>query len=572
MFISKVTIHNFRGFKDLDISLNELSIIIGENDSGKSNFFSALSLVLTSNELYFNQRRISVSDINSDRILEFYNAIISGETAEEILTKVPEVVITVQFASPKTEYEMALLKDWLVETPDGDFYELEYRFAPLDKSELISTVTKLLEGKENLEANMWFTLPIEDYEYKITSTNNTKSVPFSKLKRVAIDLISAERDDFSQGMSMKSNSLLTKMLSNSLSEEERGKINNAYINFFNQIESTDSFKSIINLAPEFDNFKSLIDEIECAPNFPNLKNILSNITLKYGDHFLYQRGLGARNLLLIILLFEYFYKSNQAYFSLCCIEEPEAHLSVNNLRLVIDFISKSTASGSSLTQTLINSHSPQVINKLDVSNVIVFSDHNRAIKLSTIDETLQIYLRKRPNFDILKLLFSNRTILVEGPTEEMLINACISKSNKTINDIEVISIGQKGFRCFLDIWIQVNGNNTPKKIGIVRDFDNQENAKRQHDAYADNHPNIYVASTQGYTLEDDLVSKDGNLQLIVSVFDDLDNGTTHEQASAFLKESKADNMLTLTDAIVREENPLEIKLPDHIDAILSALS
>lgn len=572
MYISKVQIENFRGFLNFEIALDPFSVIIGENDAGKSNFFAALNLVLTSSDLSFNHRRLNVSDINSEKILAFYQAIISKETKEEVLSKVPEVVITIQFSSPVSEYELALLKDWLAEGSEGDIYELQYRFAPIDKEELVLAVTKYLGEKHSIEPNMWFTLPIEDYEYKITSTNNTKSVPFSKLKRIAINTIFAERDDFSQGTSMKSNSIITKMLSKSLTVEEKGKINDAYIDFFKNIESTDSFKNVIQLDPEFENFKSLIDDIECTPNFPNLRNILSNITLRYGNHFLHQRGLGARNLLLIILLFEYFYNGNQEYFSLCCIEEPEAHLSVNNLRLVVDFISKSSKSGKSLTQTLISSHHPQVINKLDISNVVVFSGGSRATSLSSIDVKLQSYLRKRPNFDILKLLFSEQTVLVEGPTEEMLLNAYISKSNTTINSIEVISIGQKGFRTFLDIWIHVNGETSTKKIGVVRDFDNQPNAKSEHEAYDDNYQNIFVATTRGYTLEDDLVAKGRNRELIASIFDEFNDESTNEEISLFLKKDKADCMLLLTDAIASDINPLDIELPDHIASIFNALS
>ena len=37
------------------------------------------------------------------------------------------------------------------------------------------------------------------------------------------------------------------------------------------------------------------------------------------------------------------------------------------------------------------------------------------------------YLAKRPNFDILKILFAKRLILVEGPTEEMFINTFLDK-------------------------------------------------------------------------------------------------------------------------------------------------
>ncbi len=41
MFIRKVVIENFRGFKYLNAELSKLTVLIGENDTGKSNFLKA---------------------------------------------------------------------------------------------------------------------------------------------------------------------------------------------------------------------------------------------------------------------------------------------------------------------------------------------------------------------------------------------------------------------------------------------------------------------------------------------------------------------------------------------------
>ncbi|MFR2988300.1 MAG: TOPRIM nucleotidyl transferase/hydrolase domain-containing protein [Faecalibacillus sp.] len=40
-------------------------------------------------------------------------------------------------------------------------------------------------------------------------------------------------------------------------------------------------------------------------------------------------------------------------------------------------------------------------------------------------------------------------ILVEGPTEEMFINTFLDKEVEYLNEIEVIAIGQKGYKTFL---------------------------------------------------------------------------------------------------------------------------
>lgn len=570
MYINQVNIENYRGFKKFEVKLSKLTLIIGENDTGKTNFFSALSLPLSNNNISSNYKRLKISDVNTQAILEFYEAIINNLSNSVLLSKIPKVSVEIQIINPENEYEEALLSKWVTDDPSGEIYKIRYDFKPKVDTDLIDAVKALLIGITDINETKWFTLPIELYEYQIVSVNNQKQIPNNDLRKVTINRIDAERDDFSDSNTMKANSLLTKMLVNTLDNNEKSEIDKAYTTFFNAIENTETFKKIINLdADGFENFAQVIEDIECIPNLPNLKNILSNITLKTGQEFLYQKGLGERNLMYIIILFE-FYKMKQDYFSLCCIEEPEAHLSVNNLRLATDFIFKSTQSSDGLLQTLISSHNPSVINKLKISNVVVFSG-DMAINMQDCSENMSNYLRKRPNFDILKLLFANKLMLVEGPTEETLVNSFLSQDIATLHEFEVISIGQKGFKTFLDIWLIVNKDNSNKKIGIVRDFDNQQNAKNEHDQYDIDNTNICVRTTTGYTLENDLIATHNNKVLIAPIFD-LDNNLSVDDVANHMIHSKAVSMLTLCDAMLRAEDPITIQPPNHIQEVMDFLS
>lgn len=569
MYISKAKIKNFRGFSSFTAELSKVTVIVGENESGKSNFFSALSLPLSNNDISLNRKSLNVSDINASSILKFYSSIIDGEDQASIQAKIPIVSVVIEIRDPKNEYEESLLKNWLCSDDDGPLYSIKYTFEPRNPSELIEAAIELLNDTNSIDDARWFTFPVELYEYQITSVNNGKQISFSELKRLAINPIDAERDDFAQNSSMRSNSLLTKMLVSTLNTAEKADINQAYTTFFKTIENTETFEKLINLDPEFQNFSEHIEDIDCIPNLPNLKNILSNITLKTGDVFLYQRGLGERNLIHILILFE-FYKKDKEYFNLCCIEEPEAHLSVNNLRLATDFICKSTEASGGLLQTLISSHNPSVINKLQISNVVVFSG-DKATSLKDSPNNLQDYLRKRPNFDILKLLFSDRLILVEGPTEEMLINTVLQQQDEILNVIEIISIGHKGFRTFLDLWLEINEGNTTKKIGIVRDYDNQDQAKADHDVYDQGHMNICVRTTINYTLENDLALAADNLTAMKRIFELCDDCTA-EEAADYMIANKAQAMLALCDAVLHIDNPEIISLPDHIQEVIDFVS
>lgn len=563
MYIKKVTINNYRSFRSFEAELQKLTVVIGENDTGKTNFFTALSLPLSGNQIDFNQKRLSISDINKDAVIDFLTSVINNDA--DPLQKIPKVSVTVEFADPKDGYETALLAKWLVSEGGKETYKIRYEFKPKDENDLLDVVKKTLDGKTINDIN-WFILPIELYDYQIVSVNNGKTIAYSDLKNVSIHSINAERDDFSESNTMKSNSIFTKLLMNTLDDDDKGQINTAYSEFFSAIEETETFEKIIGTNPDFENYDSIIKQLECTPNLPNLKNILSNITLKYGNEFLYQKGLGRRNLIYILLLFAY-YKSCGDTFNLCCIEEPEAHLSVNNLRLVRDFIEKSSSNSGSLVQTIISTHSPSIINKLKISNVLAFTG-DKAVSLSNTPAKLVDYLRKRPNFDILKLLFADKVILVEGPTEEMLISTYLSKQ-AALNEIDIIAIGQRGYATFLDIWLELNKHNQRKKIGIIRDYDNSEAAKTQHDAYDAAHENVTVRTTTNYTLEIDLVEAEGNLALLNGLFSMTGDV---KAVSEHMINGKTARMLDVCDAIVNDENPLDIKLPAHIAEVIEALS
>lgn len=557
MYISYVKIENYRNFQKIEVPLSKLSIIIGENDCGKSNFINALKLVLNNNELEYSSRRLAFSDINFDSVKNFY---LSLKNNKEFI--IPEVKVTIRFDGiSNNDLSLAIVSKWLNEIDGNPIYEVQYIFKPSNENDLIDYCKEQVKGLDENLTDFQFMLPTELYESNIISTNNYKTIPFSEIKHININNIYAERDDFSDSKTMKSNSILTRLLESRLTEVEKVKINNSYNVFFKSIKEQENFKKIFSHDPAFPEIKNFVELIDCIPNLANLKNILSNITLGYGNEYLYQKGLGQRNLIYILLFFQHF-KDNKSNFTINCIEEPEAHLSTNNLNFIIDYINKSVVNSETLFQAIITSHKPEVINKLQFNNVIALSG-NRCVPFNNVEKEIINYLSKRPNFDVLKLLFSNRIILVEGTTEEMLINTFLAKSNE-LNNIDVLSIGQKGFKIFLNLWIILNSE-SDKKIGIIRDYDNQENAKAEHSNY-DNAKTIFVRTTENYTLEDDLVKTSNNCKAIADFFT-LNN----EEAEVinFLKDRKANNMLELCYGI--QDKKVNIELPIHIKQILEAI-
>ena len=569
MYIKTVHIENFRNFKNIDIPLKPYTTIIGENDIGKTNFFDAIKLLLNNNSIQFYSKRLSLTDINDVAVREFREKISknlksikqkieNSEDLKDIYELIPTVIITLSFADASDNYQKKLLCDWLSQDEDTVKYEIEYTFKPKDNLEFIKTMCLMLELDEN--AN----IPIEMYEYVIYSTNNNKPINMQKYNNFNVSIINAERDNFSEGTNKISYKLMSSLLEKNLSSEDKCKIGKAYNDFFKEIKDLSSYKDVFKKLEEnkFNNLDDIIKHLELLPNFPNLNTIFSNINIGYGNEFLFQKGLGKRNLILMLLLFSNYNNSERKY-NLMCIEEPEAHLCINNLNIVLSFIEKNNLDENKFLQTIISTHNSKTINKLKFNNVVLLKQNN-AITFDE-DDSLTRYLAKRPNFDILKILFANKIILVEGATEEMLINTLIELDDNLINDIEVIAIGQKGFKSFLDIWKKINMDSN-KKIGIVRDYDNQDKAKKEHDKYNDD-KNIFVRTTKGYTLEDDLVNTANNKTILSKLFN------TYNPIE-YMKSNKTESMLELCSKMLlpdNDSNKITITVPKHIKEILDEL-
>lgn len=79
---------------------------------------------------------------------------------------------------------------------------------------------------------------------------------------------------------------------------------------------------------------------------------------------------------------------------------------------------------------------------------------NKAITLNELPETTKNYFMKLAGYDTLRLILAGRAILVEGPSDELVVQKAYFQDdgNLPIEDgIEVISVNSLAFKRFLDI-------------------------------------------------------------------------------------------------------------------------
>lgn len=570
MFISNVHIENFRNFTTIDVPLKQFSIVIGNNDMGKSNLIDAINILLYNSKSNYYAKSLSKYDFNTVSVIKFkeYLQEVFAECnsngsnlefdkyLEKLYMDAPKITIRLRFENANTEYEKALLRDWLNGDDNQQYFEIEYQYFLENKKRLKETLSKMVEDGLFDEHYNNFDLFLDCYNYSLKSTNNNKDINYTKIKNFMSNIISAERDAFSNDDNVYSSKIISKIIDSGLSLKDKIVLKEKYKDFFSEVKTLETFKDIYDeIIEQNSEIKNFIDEIILVPNAKKYKDILENITISYGNDMLFQRGLGTRNLILILTLYSYFISDKNQKFNLVCIEEPESHLDINNFKLTIEFIQKAKDKNG-LAQLILTTHNNHIINKLDMNSVTLLVDDCSAINFTDIDQKFVYYLSKRENFDTFNLIFAKRLILVEGATEEIYLNCLLQHQN--INNLTILSVGQKGFKTFIEIWNRLHP--CKDKLGIIRDYDSQDKAKSEHEEYISDF--VHVSTASGKEFEDDFVMQTNNLDLLNDIFS---GSYDNDEMIEFMKNDKLNSIISVCQAI---DDGKKFEIPDYINTLL----
>lgn len=580
MKISRLIIKNYRNLRNIDIHLSDTVALIGENNSGKSNLLRAVTLPFLTDEAGFSGKNLSWTDINNAAKKEYYQFILDNQesiaagtiSSEEFIKRMPVVTVEVYLKPEKTEGYF--VKDLSHSIEEGKMvYGLRYEYKPSKAENIYSAVKSVLTSEKldekSIAAVKMNLLPTEYYSYSV-GVPDKGSVSYDVLKLYKYIALEAERDEFSRTRERIGSKSLVKLFQMGLTDEDKLKVEKEYNYFFEQIRTISKMDQVINWQDESDltEAKEFFSHISIMPNMPPMQTILTSIRLGYSDAELSLQGLGYRNLILLFVLINSLAgKQNDMALNVLTIEEPEAHLCINNIRLMVSFLKAFTAKNPS-TQLFYSTHSTEFINKLDLKNVVVMHEGQAFSLMDELDESGRDYLTKNPNLDLFKLFFSKKCILFEGISEEMLIRAYID-SRHELSDIELLSF-HKGFTHIIKIWKKVN-HGTGNRLGIIRDYDNQKAAKDEHDKLDDG-KSICVRTTSEYTLEPEIVKTGNNYSILQNKYGDTFGwkGMSVEQMQQAWRDAKAADMLTICKDIASGELP-EFQMPKHIQEVLDFL-
>ena len=519
-YIEKIKIVNYKCFKDFSLELtNGINIIVGNNESGKSTILEAIHLVLSGLLCgKYLKNELSQYIFNKDIEKEYIDSLVSEKATFQKVP--PYVLIEIFFAGN----DLPLF--------EGDGNSSEKKASGLSLK--IEFDSEFQDEYEELIKEKITTIPIEYYKLTWRSfARDVVSIRSIPIKSVLIDSSSSR---FQNG----SDVYISKIIKEDLEKKEIVGLSQAFRKLRESFMIDGSIEALNKKITT--NADISAKAVSISVDF-SAKNSWETYLMTYLDDIpFHQIGKGEQCLIKtnLALAQEKTKESNLILF-----EEPENHLSYSKLNKTISRI-KDKCEGK---QIIITTHSNFVANKLGLKNLILLNNQ-KEMRLTNLSKDTYEYFEKLPGYDTLRLILCKKAILVEGPSDELIIQrAFMDKNNGLLpidKEIDVITVRGLAFKRFLDI-----AKTIEKQTAVVTDNDGnfKTNVTDKYKAYenfklikifADNRDELK-------TLEPQIVDANkANLKLFCEILG--------------IKESKYNNERLIVDYMSKKDNKTDCAL------------
>ena len=453
MYISKVIIKNYRHLRNFKVILNDtLNVIVGNNECGKSTLLEAIHLTLSGQ---LNGRPL-ITELhpylfNQDVVRDYIKALRARRPAPP-----PYILIELYFVDNPSIAECKGTNNSLKENVPG--VKLIIEFNDDFKDEYASYVS---------DPEIIRTVPVEYYSIRLRTFADSDITPRAiPIKTSLIDASTIRNNS-------AANRYVVDIMKDSLNRKEQVDLALSYRMMRDRFLDEEKVAQINKvLAGKKDSIskKTLSVSLDTSSRSTWEMGIIPQLD----DVPMTLVGKGEQNSVKIKLALESSVESH-----LIMIEEAENHLSHSNLHVLIEHISKHRGN----RQLLITTHSSFVLNKLGIESVLLFGKSANCT-LKDLSSGTRDYFLKLPGHDTLRLLLADRAILVEGPSDELIVQAAYKKKHGIMPleaGVDVISVRALAFKRFLEIAVLLD-----LRIDVITDNDGDlEAVRRKYDGYLD---------------------------------------------------------------------------------------
>lgn len=491
MYLKKMQLYHFRNFDNTTIDFQDgVNIIVGPNNSGKSNLLCAIDMMNST-----NNSSGSIHDFNKNDIAKNFN---KYKTEPPII----KIIYYIEHSLSLDNFDDGILrvKNFIVYADEGKAvadddgkytinaevelrYELDSKFLSEYKS-FMNSVSNAKEFMLSLEKVIQF------YSWGYYNTTSEKVIPKNEVSNIfSIDFIPADRQ--TESTLPQTRKYIKQKIKESESEIDlKHKISDSINTDFGEVITT--VKSSIETDEDAIGISNGHHKI--IPNFTYdssfeqyFEFLLQDDELGY-DIPMTSNGLGYNNLIQIFGVIKF--KIDQDY-NILLIEEPEAHLHpamqyklFQYLKSLKEKALNEDGKGAIKNQIFVTTHSPNISASADLDDMICLyyqrdkhvGDFNvRAINLKIVfgkDEFKAAKEHLTKFLDVTRgdLLFTQKAILVEGLAEKLLMSAFAKKCGldyeTEYNHISVTEVGGVNLNHFLPLFLY-NKN----KVVCFRDCD-----------------------------------------------------------------------------------------------------
>ncbi|MFE2729256.1 ATP-dependent endonuclease [Kitasatospora sp. NPDC059327] len=458
MYLARVQAENFRIFggpatdsdpgSALDLTLRPgLSVLVGENDSGKSAVIDAIRLCLTSNADF---TRVTADDLHYG----------PGGRADYL-----QISCTFEGLD---ESELGSFGEFLTSLPgEASRLTVTLRAEPFDPdaphrlSVRVRAGDTALDGEVRERLRATYLRPLRDAEGEMRAGRNSR---LSQILTQYPGMQEQRTDDFDSaedsagtlvGILQRADHHIN---ANTLVQKARNELNNGYMSRFTI--GQDTLSGAISIATTA-SLQSVLERLELAfaPD-PGLTEST-------------RHGLGYNNALYMAA--ELLLLGRESTSPILLIEEPEAHMHPQLQTRVVDLLQERSR-GESPVQIISTTHSPHIASSVPVEHLTLVAGGNTfplRPEHTELDASDYAFLSRFLDATKANLFFARAVAMVEGDAEVLLLPALARAMGHSFaeNGVSIVNVGSTGLFRYSRIFQRKDSALPPVRVACITDMD-----------------------------------------------------------------------------------------------------